>query len=375
MKAKGLLWFLVVFVSLGVLSVNGYAADWWSMPNEQCFAEYGKLAVGSQEERSRFAWMLFARVNQPAGQQGENEFLAWELWASNDETFTANPVWPEGRFRDTPAFTKAKAQVPKTGGEEVVRNRESFDYITQRQPPLYTVQGLQEVFASQSFINFPIGAIEIKANWTTATGTTYWGEPAPIQPDMYQLKSSGINHGLNGMHIMAKVAPTPSDPVQSPDPSWFWTTFEYRNNPGRDAALKFITHPDALPPGEARALLAQAGLQGNIAESYQCNGTQIHFVDPGSGEPILLGNTTMEAFAGHPAKTPPAAWNMWTTSCHTCHGQTRMNQGPPNVSPPRFQFVPQSGPIGPIDPSVVEGTWPIDFVWSVPDRAYPPPRR
>ena len=139
-------------------------------------------------------------------------------------------------------------------------------------------------YAQKSEVDFPVGAMEVKAHWTIDGAKTEWGALAPVQPDMYQLKIDQTQYGLDGMHIMAKIAPSRVSPVENETPSWFWTTFEYKNNPGRSDALRFVTHRDALSPDEARALLAEAGLKDRIADSYECNGTQIHFVDPETDE-------------------------------------------------------------------------------------------
>ena len=37
------------------------AANWWSISDSDFVTQYGKLAIGTQEQQSRFAWMAFAR--------------------------------------------------------------------------------------------------------------------------------------------------------------------------------------------------------------------------------------------------------------------------------------------------------------------------
>ncbi len=360
--------------TFGSMATNSFADDWWSISDKQFFAEYKKLATGNQKERSIFAWMLFARVNQPAVDVDGDQFVAWELWATNPETFpqSGEPMWPDAKNRQEPAYLdKVTGAIPAGGGEEVTRNRVDFDYITDPKRPLWTVDALREVYNNKSVVNFPIGAVEIKANWTTADGQTDWGEPAPVQPDMYQ-SIEGI--GLNGIHIMAKIADTPKEPYTSPDPSWFWTTFEYYGNPGREDVLRFITHPDALTPAEVEKLIGPAGLPAELAKNYRCNGTQITFID--NGVDVVLGNTTMEGGFGEPLSsqgkpTAPAKWTKWNASCHSCHGEANMNASGGRVpSPPRFLFAPI---IGAIPPGLVNNTWPMDFSWPIPDQAVPRP--
>jgi hypothetical protein len=45
------------------------------------------------EEPDRIAWQLFAVVSAPAASAGNNN-ASFETWASDDDTFTANPTWP-----------------------------------------------------------------------------------------------------------------------------------------------------------------------------------------------------------------------------------------------------------------------------------------
>lgn len=358
------------------LAADEPARTWWTTSDEHFYKAHGKKAFGSPKERSQFAWMLFARVNQPAKTEDGQKFVAWELWSTNAETFpeSGQPTWPKKKHRKAHDFvttTKAGARDAEKGGEEVTRNRLAYDYIVAPQRPLWSVKNLNAVYADQARIEFPIGAIEVKANWTTATGTTDWGASAPLQSDMYQ---SIDGTGLNGLHVMVKVLPTPAEPFTSPNPSWFWTTFEYHGNPGRDDAMKFVTYPDVLTPDEVAKLLEPTGIPATLAKSYRCNGTQSTFLTE-DGKPVILGNTTMEGQFGSPTSDSPLApakWTNWNSSCHTCHGLAAMNAPTSAKSPPRFGF-PKPGVIGELPSSLTEGMLSTDFVWAVPDRAVPRP--
>jgi hypothetical protein len=240
---------------------------------------------------------------------------------------------------------------PGGGGEEVTRNLLSYKYI--KGEGLDTRAGVNAFLAASKKADLPIGAIEIKADW--AVGAV---------PGAYQFVAANpaTTYSLLGLHIMAKVAPAPSDPFHSEDPSWFWTTFEFKDNPGLANAQALLTYKDALAPADSLKLLTQAGLASTPFVNYRCNGSQIRFSDA-EHPVILLGNTKMESFAGLPKGTPPSEWTGWTTSCHTCHAEASAKSSDPNLF---FGFHVWIGKI--TDPSIDDYTS-LDFIWSIPFNA------
>jgi hypothetical protein len=58
------------------------SADWWTISDKDFVTQYGKLATGTQEQQSQFAWMAFARVNQQVASGQGQKLSQWELWAS-----------------------------------------------------------------------------------------------------------------------------------------------------------------------------------------------------------------------------------------------------------------------------------------------------
>ena len=148
-------------------------------------------------------------------------------------------------------------------------------------------------------LNFSIGSLEIKADWVVGS-----------LPGAYTfITADGDSFSLAGLHIAAKVAATPGDPFHSEDPSWFWTTFEFKGNPGLTNAQSFLTYKDALTRPQSLALLAQAGLDNGPFVNYVCNGTQIRYSDS-TNPTIKLGNTTMENFSFLPPNaSSPATGN------------------------------------------------------------------
>jgi hypothetical protein len=345
--------------SLMLTSCRTTATNWWSISDKDFAEHYVEKAFSSNlADQSSVAWMLFLRVNQQKQSNGK-VWSEWELWPSNDDTF--NPIVeefaPENKVRTRPdlqapklfrALLHAQLSVPPdSGGEEVTRNSLSYRYILDR--GLNTKAGVWKVLSSENpIVDFPIGTIEIKADWS-----------AMAVPGTYQITDSTnqITYSLLGLHIMAKMAPVPKEPFFSEQSSWFWTTFEFNGNPGLANAQSLVTYRDALATTQRDDLLSQAGLSDTPFVNYRCNGTQIRYSDQQHPE-IILGNTTMEDFAGVPKDSPPAGWSSWNSSCHTCHGTTSGN-------PETKEFYPFTVPVGKITDSNITTFTPLDFVWSI----------
>ena len=193
----------------------------------------------------------------------------------------------------------------------------------------------------------------------------------------------GVTWYYKGMHLEYKVKKLPAntDPFKAEDASWFWATFEFKNNPGFDYIReKFITYPgggtDGLSAAKREAILTKAGLGSTELMNYRLMGTQFRFTQPGSGEPIYLGNTQMESFACQPADQGcdgenanplhPVKWSAFDSSCHTCHasaavylqenGKPRITYG--DIAPEPFEH----GEVGMV-PGVEEKWSSLDFIW------------
>jgi len=336
--------------------------------SDQDFAiQYAKQAVSDTiKDQSTVAWMLFARLNQPKPNQGQN-VSQWEMWPSNDDTFSP----AVGLFKmETKVRTRPHLQAPKTmkiesrqkgvhlfslppngGGEEVTRNLDSYNYIIQN--GLQTRAGVMKFFSgANARVDLPVGAVEVKASWIP-------GKTAGA----YQFTGSTGTYSLLGLHIMAKVQATPTSPFSSEQPSWLWTTFEFQGDPGLANAQSFLTYKDALAPADAMKLLTQAGLGQTPFANYKCNGTQLRFADA-TNKKIKLGNTKMENFNFTPTNASnPANWKTWDISCHTCHATSAAN---PKNNDLFFPFDPQIGwGGGPIPAGAMNGYQSLDFIWSI----------
>jgi hypothetical protein len=367
MRLRQVLFGLLVSVAMGMLPCTVRAADWWSMTDADFVAQYKNLALGTQTQQSQFAWMLFGRLNQPAN-LGDKTYTVWELWPSNPDTFSPNSraFVPANKFRTRPHLQAPKAflmggtaahaltQPSFNAGEEVTRNTISYNYITDPKRPLNTKAGIVAAINAKSPIDLPVAAIETKGNWITDD----------VQPGMYQINDGATTYALNGLHIMVKIVPDPKDPQSSPDPSWFWTTFEYSGNPQRAGALRFIngTNRDSLPAAQLTQLLTQAGLNKSPWTNYACNGVQISFLNA-QGQPIVLGNTTMEADFAIKATDPSTKWTQWVSSCHTCHAEASAKpKGKSNFAFPFSSgFNPEVGKIT----GIPAGYTPLDFNMSI----------
>jgi len=127
--------------------------------------------------------------------------------------------------------------------------------------------------------------------------------------------------------------------------------------------LKFVngTARDNLPPAQLTQYLTEAGLNQSPWTNYACNGVQISFLDKG-GKPIVLGNTTMEAYFATPPGPPATKWKSWTSSCHTCHGEASAK--PTGTSSFDLPFGGFQAEVGKIT-GIPAGYTPADFDWSI----------
>ena len=325
--------------------------NWWELSDAEFATTYAGQAFGSDiKGQSEVAWMIFARVNE----QVDNPFgttpaqvSKWETWPSDADTFAPGSATDlAAKTRTGPQFVESKKALSTgaaadgsapTGGEEVTRNDLGYDYI--RSNNLYTLAGIQEQMGNGFVVDLPIGSIEIKGNWASgATSGAY---------------TYGTEYSLVGLHIGMKMNPTPADPFTSENPSWFWTTFEFENNPLRPDLEPFVSYKDELTSAEADKLLTDAGLGNTNFVNYLSNGTQIRYSDQTHPD-IVLGNSTMEAFAAVPSSGPP--FTAWNASCHNCHGQVAMNRSDNSI--PIF-----TTEIGPITNRDMTDWYPLDFVW------------
>lgn len=343
------------------LATPASAQDWWKVGDREFAARYAGQALSNDvTEQSIMAWMLFARVNQQVP-LGRRTVAQWEMWPSNADTFSGAVAFTAAnKIRTRPHLQTSKAarsvphfkNTPTSGGEEVTRNLISYGYIVGN--GLNTQGGVFNYLGTGKPVQLPNGATEVKAFWDRSA-----------IPGAYQFHDAtqNVTYSLLGLHIMSKFTRTPADPFHSEDPSWFWTTFEFKGNPGLANAQSLLTYKDRLSVAQATALLTEAELGKTNFVNYRSNGTQIRYSDKANPK-ILLGNTEMEAFASVPPNSPPSQWTAWNTSCHTCHGTTSARKSGSAV-----QFYPFTVPTGKIRDPAINNFTSMDFIWSIAFQA------
>ncbi len=351
----------------------------------------------------RVAWCLYLYVNSNAATSGNNNAL-FETWASDNDTFQENPNWPGPGTTEKPLrrpilpqlakqptggltpfvlpfeSTQCQTQSQPCVGEEVRRNRPTFDFIKDNK--LYSRDGLR---AYSKPIVFPADSIEVKANWVPVSQIPQFLAPSGsgVNPLPYHVNTTTENgqqvqYALVSFHIISKMVP-----------NWTWATFEHVNNPGRCDTLGCIdsfgatpstTAPHSLntPPNQQypvcnktaalTALFASAKIDPAFA-NYCLKGSQTDFTDA-QGVNTRVGNSVTEAgFVD-------------TASCITCHGRAAYtfmtggwatnrvfiyNSTPIGPIGPldagQFYLFPQQDATRPLDPTLFH---PTDFVWSIP---------
>jgi hypothetical protein len=373
--------------ALAALAQQDYpdcTGDGWVGKTDAAFAaDCAAMAFeGTLADRERVAWMIFARVNQliddpeGGGMSGTGQAPVWMAWPTDPDTFdTIQPFdfEPTPRRAMMPSTEKKELEAgrvstadPDGANEEVTRNRISYDYLIEA--GLTTKRNVAAFFARNDAVEMPVGSVELKASWLQVTE----GSPAPEGALTFAFENG--TYWWRGLHLMVKMQPlpNPAEAFYSEDPSWFWATFEFSDNPGathvRDT---LITQRAPLGPDEIAALLEAAGLAGFGLDAFAPNGTQIRFTVDGAGTvPVILGHTDMEDFAGSPNTAQAQYWTRFDSSCHSCHATAAYN-------PETDAFFPFSVPTGALDPSynvadadgttqyLGQGFKPVDFMWPI----------
>jgi hypothetical protein len=344
------------------------------------------LAMNAPDQ---FAWQLFIQVISRTASAS----TLFETFATNENTFQPTPRYPSGPTPPVmrrPMLLREATNLPVSPlrrtinmaiGEEVRRNRASFDFIVQHN--LYKKSGLKAAFGTD--ISFPVGSIELKMMWGPIDQIP--GVSPQDVPKLFHVVETPSNGtwALQSMHIISKVVP-----------NWTWATFEHELNPGRcdvlgckdafGAQTPYVPpnadadkiYPDCAKSDALVKLLAKANIE-TVFANYCLKGSQADFTD-NSGLATRLGNSLMES--------PILA----TSSCMTCHASASFNYDGVNSS---TGIINGGGPLGPIQANWywnVSGRPPIfqgqpglsrvatssDFVWSIPacaiDDTVDPPK-
>ena len=289
------------------------------------------------------AWRIFAALDPP----GADQPAAWESWPSAAATFRRDGADPgPARGVSHPGMERFELVSPAdfpnlrhiVGGRmvpvtdplgqakrlvEVRLNTASYDYIRTRQ--LYTVDGQRRAVV-QGKVEFPIGAIQLKAGWRPIAAS----QRARYHTLSVQLADGSTRlFGLAALNIAAKTAN-----------GWLWASFEHT--------------------------------EGTGSQHYRLRGTQMTYLDA-DNRPLRLGNAVLEAGLGN------------TASCMTCHARATLSVNGEPQRLPVFAPTPpgvRRGYVGNPDPSWfghvdARGQWQttfasLDFVWSLSQAAQHP---
>ncbi len=378
---------VAIIVSMS-LSVPVFAGSYshqclknWVSKSDTAFAkDCANMAFkGDLESRQNVAWMFFTRVNQLISDSHKvsdsGRVPQWMAWATDSDTFTTNPTFKftQKNRDDLVPVTRKKLLAggismdqPDGSNEEVTRNITGYDYIT-KTAQLNTKTGVLDYINAGNRVDMPVGSIEIKASWLKVPPGG-----APEGALIFNFESGA--YWWRGLHIMVKMKSLPKDEnlFYTEEPSWFWTTFEFNDNPGVMHVRKnFITQRAPLSSRKIKSILSKGGIAGFGFEAYSPNGTQIRFTENGTGEkPVVLGHTNMEDFAGTPNIAQPRYWTNFNASCHSCHATAAIN-------PETETYFPFSVPIGVLTPQYFgvdknnknvylgDGFVPLDFMWPI----------
>jgi hypothetical protein len=362
--------------------------SWAGVPESQPWIPPNDAATADSDA---YAWHLFVALNWPADPErraadpglrfGADRPVAWETWKNRAEIFLRNgadpgpwksvPVVDEERFevispRDFPNLKHIVngRMVPVADPladarrlVEVRMNRLSFDYI--RAHRLYNLEGQLAAVAGGHRVNFPTGAIQVKAAWRpieAAEASRYHTLSVKLADGSTRL------YGLTALNIAAKSRP-----------QWFWASFEHADNQfraGGDGWLQASRDTFACRGRRADCNVSpkDIGLEGTVWQYYRLRGTLSRFVDAAE-RPLLLGNSELEA--GLQA----------TASCITCHARASVSEAGgvvarlPVFRPGRVR----EGYVGRPDPQWFRSAdagdrhyavfQPLDFVWSLSQAA------
>lgn len=384
-------------VSFASVSFADKCKDNWVEKSDADFAKdcADKAFSDDLEDREEVAWMFFARINQlikdPHGLSEKGRVPQWMAWATDKDTFKENPDFQFTKTArdDLIPVTEKKLLAggvstadPDGANEEVTRNEISYTYLTQT-AKLNTTAGVLKYLNAGNTVDMPVGTVELKASWLRVP-------PAGAPEGAMTFDFETGKYWWRGIHIMVKMRSLPKDKTQgtslfyTEEPSWFWTTFEFTDNPGVEHVRdEFITQSDPLSKKEITKILTKAGISGFGFEAYTPNGTQIRYTVDGEGEePVILGHTDMEDFAGWPNTAQPSYWQNFNSSCHTCHATAAFN-------PKTKEYFPFTVPVGKLTPQYYglpnetkenpnptnvylgDGYIPLDFMWPIAFQAVP----
>lgn len=340
--------------------------------------------AGSKEE---LAWRLFVAINCKAS----SGRLTWETWktqaclnnpddcpgrrrlhgsvlaAANTQTLTpdhprrtqgCNPMLTATTKGVDPSLVKFlpnNLSAAPVFCEEVTINKAEEDFASKN--GLLTSAGQDTFLQSGQTIDFPTGAVEVKADWVPASsfqGVSF--DCKKPSPTIYLEEIEGTCYALAGMHISSKLYP-----------NWLWATFEPqdpRTNPNRcqpglynacndpwGSSPASSTGAATRPTPALSALFGGAGAALDPSfQNYRLTGVQTEFPEPTASKGVL-GSSFVEFNANVAAGQ---------ASCITCHNSAMRD---PSTGKTLTQGAPYGNQVGPPTPPPGAQWKSLDFSW------------
>lgn len=344
---------------------------------------------GVDQNSDEFIWRQLAEFAAPVSEAPSP--VLFETWASDADTFSFTPAWPEpgeekdlqvsvqSRFSgtshgpiDVPCKAPGNAAVggfPLTGtptpciAEETKRNRPQFDYIVEN--GLNTQPGLKAAFDRGFTVAMPTSALSVKGDWVPIPTLLQWipelGTAEKVRELYYTNTSGGVDYAVVSLHVSSRQ-----------NPNWVWGSFEHFKNPGRCdyigcldsfGAEKPVVRPNLDSPNSQygpclkteplKELMAAAGLSP-VWQNYCLKSSMVDY-SAADGTPYVLGNSVIEGITGN--------GTVAASSCMGCHVYASF--GPEGAV--RSSVVPMLpfNPTGPPNPQILEGSVQFDFMWGV----------
>jgi hypothetical protein len=354
---------------------------------------------GKTENSDAFIWELFTEFAAPASKTRPRPVL-FETWASDEDTFSKAPHWPEAsrglklhgsvlaaakaipldksvphlraQTIDVACKTPPGAAVggfPTTGtptpciAEQVARNRAQFDYIVKNH--LNTQAGVAAAYAKDMQIDMPTASIALKGDWVPLPTLLQWipqlGSLDNIRKLYYTTTSNSVEYALLSLHVASRQ-----------NTNWVWGTFENQMNPGRCDYIgcfdSFGAETPAVAPNrkayntqygscpktqKLKAMMGSANLSP-VWENYCLKSTEVDFT-AADGTPYALGNSVIEGIVGN--------GTVAASSCISCHYYASFGaKGAPTAAATAIlPFNPTGNPI----PGVLTGSKQFSFMWGV----------
>lgn len=338
----------------------------------------------------QIAWKQFVAAVAPSQTSGK---VVYETWASDQDIYVTTPcvsannpagcnvpTWPTGTQLDQPKGLQqsvlglshqalardpsgrsivevigpnqpcgsppglgagnaaAASGFPANGcvGEEVRRDRASFDYLVKA--GLWSKAGLTSFFNAKGTVAFPTNALEIKADWIpVATLATWLNKPASFVTANFYVASASATKGgpatsyaMTSMHVSVKTTAFPN---------WIWANFENAYTPGRCDQTGCSDDFGATTPKVAAnatawgqygacaktaavTQLMSAAKVAPVFANYCLTGSQTTFGT--KANPTLLGSPIIEPLNANVA--------LAASSCISCHAGASFNAAGPNFN-------------------------------------------